>query len=132
MAFAIDPKGDRNFITPGDLELPEDQQVEWVLRDATERDRRKFVDLMVVASTNDENPGFSNLAERVYEMCKTGLAGYTDDKPLRTPDGEIVPFEMKGGKVTDEFLARLPFLEKIAIHNELVLGMNLSGEDTEK
>ena len=132
MAIAIDPQGERNFITPGDLELPEDQQVEWKLQDATERGRRKFVDLMVVAHANEDNAEFSNLAERVYEICKGGLVGYTDAKPLRDSKGEIVPFEMKGGKVTDGFLARLPFMEKISIHNALVEGMNLSGEDTEK
>lgn len=132
MVIAIDPKGERTHITPGDLELPEDQQVEWILRDATERERRKFVNLMVIASQQADNEEFCNLADRVYEVCKFGLAGYTEDKPLRDSKGEIVPFEKQRGQVTDDFLNRLPFSEKLAIHTEIMLGMSLSGEDTEK
>jgi hypothetical protein len=133
MSIAIDPKGQRGIITPADKQLPEDQQTEWLIRDLNERQRVSYMDAVKLVDDGSGAAALGGQGSRVYTSLKGGLVGYTDEKPFRDSSGNVVPFEKNAqGRVSDEFLQRILWTEKVAISDEIVGSMLLDEEDTEK
>ncbi len=133
MAIAIDPQGERTIITEGDLKLPEDQQVEWKITDLSERQRVAFMDSLKLVDDGSGRTAIGGQGTRIYVALKGGLKGYTDEKPLRDSEGNLVPFEKsKLGEVSDTFLERIIWTEKVAIADYITESIALLEEDTEK
>lgn len=133
MSIAVDPKGQRPFVTPADRELPEDQQTEWLLGDLTERQRVGFMDAVRLVDDGSGGTALGGQGSRVYAALKGGLRGYSEAKPLRDARGEVVPFKKnEQGQVSDEFLARMAWADKVAIADEIAESVALSEADAEK
>lgn len=141
MAIAVDPKGHRGFITPADLAknekgeflVPEDQQTEWLVKDLTERQRVSFMDSVKLVDDGSGGAALGGQGSRVYTALKGGLVGVSDAKPFRDSKGNSIPFEKNSqGRVSDEFLARISWVDKVAISDEISGSMLLGEEDTEK
>ncbi len=133
MSIAIDPKGKRGVITPEDRKLPDDQQTEWLIRDLSERQRVSYMDSVRLVDDGVGGGALGGQGSRVYSSLKGGLVGYSDAKPFRDSKGDPVPFEKNSsGQVSDEFLQRILWSEKVAISTAITESMMLDGEDTEK
>ena len=133
MSIAIDPKGKRGFITSGDLKLPEDKQTEWLIRDLNERQRVSYMDSVRLVDDGVGGGALGGQGSRVYTALKGGLVGYTEAKPFRDSSGEPVPFEKNSsGQVSDEFLQRILWSEKVSISTAITASMMLDQEDVEK
>ncbi len=131
MGIAIDPRGERKFITPGDKKLPEDQQVEWLVTDMDHRQRVGFMDSVTVHSDGAGGVALGGTGTRIHTALKGCLKGYTEAHPLKDARGEVVPFKTnKAGQVDDEFLVRIEWTELVAIADEITSTMDLDEEDT--
>ncbi len=141
MSIAIDPKGKRGFITPSDLAkdgkgeflVPEDRQTEWLIRDLNERQRVAYMDSVRLVDDGVGGGALGGQGSRVYTALKGGLVGVSEAKPFRDSKGEPIPFEKNSsGQVSDEFLQRIIWSEKVSISTAITESMMLDQEDVEK
>ena len=133
MGIAIDPRGERGFITPEDLKLPEDQQTEWLVSDLNERQRVAFMDSVRLMDDGAGGTALGGTGTRIYTALKGGLKGFSDSKPFLDAAGKVVKFiKNANGQVSDEFLARMTWADKVAIADDITKTLALSEDDTEK
>lgn len=133
MSIAIDPKGKRGFITEEDRKLPDDQQTEWLIRDLNERQRVSYMDSVRLVDDGVGGGALGGQGSRVYTALKGGLVGVSEAKPFRDSKGETIPFEKNSsGQVSDEFLQRIIWSEKVSISTAITESMMLDQEDVEK
>ena len=89
MGIAIDPRGERGFITKADRKLPEDQQTEWKVCDLSERQRVAFMDSVRLMDDGAGGTALGGTGTRIYTALKGGLKGFSDSKPFRDAAGRL-------------------------------------------
>lgn len=133
MATAIDPKGEREFITEADRKLDIEQQTGWLLRDLTERARVAFMDSVRLVDDGSGKGALGGQGTRVYTALKQGLAGVSESKPFRDARGDVIAFETDdSGLVSDTFLERMAWSDKVEIADEIAESIHLPKGDVEK
>lgn len=133
MSIALDPRTSRRFITEGDLELKEELQTWWKVRDLSQRERVTYMNGLSLRDGGTGNMEIGGTGTRIYIAMKSGLEGYEEDHPLRGSDGKAVPFTKDpDGSVSDEFLERVDWREQRELADEITRNMTLVGRDLEK
>jgi len=130
--IAVTPAGERRWCSQDDLNQPSDKRTYWVIRDLTERERVSLEDAVLIKHDDSMGMTSTGMGTRVYLTLKAGLVGIADGSVFPDAAGEPVLFEKDpDGRVSDDFLRRIPTLYKQEMFLAITSGAMLEDEEKE-